>query len=205
MGRAAFTGRLLPGGEAIGTIGAEIGPLILSQTRNTFAFLTLLLILGVRRGWGSLAMPRRDAWKLLLLGVLGLTASNFFYYLAIQRTSVAMAIMLQYTAPVWVLVYLTVRGRQKPTFQQVAGVALAMTGIVLLIDLFGAGRFRLDQVGVAAGIASAFAFAFYNIGAHGILKRYDRWIVILYVTGSATLFWLVVNPPWNIPDRKSVV
>jgi drug/metabolite transporter (DMT)-like permease len=73
-----------------------------------------------------------------------------------------------------------------------------MAGIILLIDLFGAGRFRLDQVGVAAGIASAFAFAFYNIGAHGILKRYDRWSVILYVTGGATLFWLVVNPPWKI-------
>ena len=194
LGRAAFTGRLLPGGEAI----APIGPLILSQTRNTFAFLALLAILGVRRGWGSLAVPRQDAWKLLLLGVLGLSASNFFYYLAIQRTSVAMAIMLQYTAPIWVLVYLTARGRQRPTLQQVSGVALAMAGILLLIDLFGAGRFRLDQVGVAAGIASAFAFAFYNIGAHGILKRYDRWSVILYVTGGATLFWLVVNPPWKI-------
>ena len=194
MGRAAFTGRLLPDGESI----AAIGPLILSQTRNTFAFLALLLILGGRRGWSSLAVPRRDAWKLFLLGVLGLSASNFFYYLAIQRTSVAMAIMLQYTAPIWVLVYLTARGRQKPTLQQVSGVALAMVGIVLLIDLFGAGRFRLDQVGVAAGIASAFAFAFYNIGAHNILKRYDRWVVILYVTGGATLFWLAVNPPWRI-------
>ena len=194
LGRAAFTGRLLPDGESI----AAIGPLILSQTRNTFAFLALLLILGVRRGWGSLRMPYRDAWKLLLLGVLGLSAANFFYYLAIQRTSVAMAIMLQYTAPIWVLFYLSARWWRKPTLQQVSGVALAMTGIVLLLDLFGAGRFRLDQVGVAAGIASAFAFAFYNIGAHGILKRYDRWIVILYVTGSATLFWLAVNPPWKI-------
>ena len=55
-------------------------------------------------------MPRADVGKLLLLGVLGLSASNFFYYLAIQRTSVAMAIMLQYTAPVWVLAYLTAPG-----------------------------------------------------------------------------------------------
>ena len=194
MGRAAFTGRLLPGGESI----AAIGPLILSQTRNTFAFLALLLILGGRRGWSSLKVPRADAGRLFLLGVLGISASNFFYYLAIQRTSVAMAIMLQYTAPVWVLVYLSLRGKQRPTFQQVLGVALAMAGIVLLIDLFGSGRFRLDQLGVAAGIVSAFAFAFYNVSAHGVLKRYDRWVVILYVTGSGALFWLVVNPPWKI-------
>lgn len=145
-----------------------------------------------------MAVPRRDAGKLFLLGVLGISASNFFYYAAIQRTNVAMAIMLQYTAPIWVLVYLSARWRRKPAARQTLGVALAMAGIVLLLDLFGAGRFRLDQVGVAAGIASAFAFAFYNIGAHGVLKRYDRWIVILYVTGGGALFWLLVNPPWKI-------
>ncbi len=198
LGRAAFTGSLLPGGESIG----EIGPLILAQARNTVAFLALVMILGMRRGWRSLWMPRGETVKLFLLGVLGISASSFFYYVAIQRTNVAMAIMLQYTAPIWVLVYLSARWWRKPTLQQASGVVLAMAGIVLLLDLFGAGRFRLDQVGVAAGIASAFAFAFYNIGAHGVLRRYDRWTVILYVTGGATLFWLVVHPPWAIAAER---
>ena len=53
IGRAAFTGRLLPSGEAI----AAVGPLILSQTRNSFTFLALLLILGMRRGWPALSVP----------------------------------------------------------------------------------------------------------------------------------------------------
>lgn len=194
LGRAAFTGRLLPGGESI----AAIGPLILSQTRISFTFLTLLLILCCRRGCASLSVPWPDAGKLLLLGVLGLSAANFFYYVAIQRTNVATAIMLQYTAPIWVLLYLAARWRRKPAVRQLAGVALAMTGIALLIDLFGSGQFRLDPKGVAAGLLSAYAFAFYNIGAHGVLQRYDRWTVLLYVTGSATLFWLLLNPPWKI-------
>jgi len=194
MGRAAFTDRLLLGGEA----NATVGPLILSQTRNSFTFLALLLILGMRRGWPALSVPRADAGRLLLLGVLGLSAANFFYYVAIQRTNVATAIILQYTAPIWVLLYLSARWRRRPAMQQLAGVGLAMTGIALLIDLFGTGQFRLDRNGVVAGILSALAFAFYNIGAHGVLRRYDRWTVLLYVTGSAALFWIVVNPPWEI-------
>ncbi len=194
MGRAAFTGRLLPSGEAI----AAVGPLILSQTRITFTFLGLLLILRMRRGWPALSVPRADAGRLFLLGVLGLSASNFFYYVAIQRTNVATAIMLLYTAPIWVLLYLSARWLRKPSLQQVSGVALAMTGIALLIDLFGTGQFRLDRAGVIAGLLAAIAFAFYNIGAHGVLKRYDRWTVLLYVTGSAAIFWIVINPPWKI-------
>ena len=198
MGRAVFTGRLLPGGESIG----EIGPLILAQTRNSFTFLALVMILGMRRGWRSLWLPRREAVKLFLVGVLGISASSFFYYVAIQRTNVALAIMLQYTAPIWVLVYLSARWWRKPTLQQTSGVALAIAGIVLLLDLFGAGRFRLDQVGVAAGIAAGFAFAFHNIGTHRVLRRYDRWTVILYLTAGATLFWLAVNPPWVIAAER---
>ena len=194
LGRAAFTGRLLPSGEAI----SEVGPLILSQTRNSFTFLALLVMLGMKRGWPALAVSRGDFARLCLLGVLGISAANFFYYLAIQRTNVATAIMLQYTAPVWVLLYLSGRWRRKPSWQQTVGVILAMTGIAVLIDVFGAGQIRLDQLGVAAGMLSAFAFAFYNVGAHGVLKRQDRWKVLLYVTGSASVFWLLVNPPWKI-------
>lgn len=194
MGRAAFTGRLLPSGEAM----AAIGPLILSQTRTSFTFLALLLILAMKRGWTSLSVSRADLGGLCLLGVLGLAAANFFYYVAIQRTNVATAIILQYTAPMWVLLYVSARRWQRPRLQQVAAVALALTGIAVLIDLFGAGQFRLDRYGVVAALLSAFSFAFYNVSAHSILARHDRWTVLLHVTGSAALFWLIINPPWKI-------
>ena len=133
-----------------------------------------------------------------VLGILGVAASNYLYYLAIQRTNVATAIILQYTAPVWVLLYTVARGLQKATLQRVAAVGLAVTGITLIIGIFGSGGFRLDSIGVMAALGAAFSFAFYNIGGHRILARYDRWTVLLFVIFSASLFWLVVNPPWKV-------
>src|ERR1700757_1503960 len=56
LGRAAFTGRLLPSGKAL----QPIDPLILSQSRTTFSFLVLLPILWVRRGAAKLKLPRAD-------------------------------------------------------------------------------------------------------------------------------------------------
>src|SRR5215469_2487242 len=193
LGRAAFTGHPLPGGQVL----RPIDPLILSQTRTTFSFLLFLPVLGFWRGWKRVWLPPKDALQTLLIGVFGVAASNYFYYLAIQRTNVATAIILQYTAPIWVLLYAVFRGIQRATWQRISGVALALTGIALVIGIVRSG-FKLDRIGVIAALLAAFSFTFYNIGGHSILARYDRWIVLLYTTGSASLFWMLVNSPWKI-------
>jgi drug/metabolite transporter (DMT)-like permease len=194
LGRAVFTGQLLFQGQSL----RPIDPLILSQTRTTFSFLVLLFALVLLRGWRRLRIPAADLGRMFALGVLGVAASNYLYYLAIQRTNVATAIIVQYTAPVWVLLYTVARGLQKPTLQRVAAVGLAVAGIALVIGIFNGGGFRGDSIGVLAALLAAFSFAFYNIGGHTILARYDRWTVLLYTIFSASLLWIIVNPPWKI-------
>lgn len=194
LGRAAFTGRLLPKGEAL----PPIDPLILSQSRVGFSFLGLLVALLMSRGWRRLQLPAADLGRMLVLGVMGVAASNYFYYLAIQRTNVGTAIILQYTAPVWVLLYTVARGQQKATAQRISAVVLALAGIALVLGILSGKGLRLDAIGVGAALLAAFSFAFYNLGGHSVLARHDRWTVLLYTVFSASLFWIVVNPPWRI-------
>ncbi len=194
LGRAAFTGHLLPGGVALG----KIDPLILSQSRATLSLAVLLPILLARRGATALRVPGRDLLQFFVLGVLGVAASNYFYYLAIQRTNVATAIIVQYTAPVWVLIYTVARGAQRPSLRRTAAVALAVIGCALAVGLVGSGGFRMDTIGVVAALLAAFSFAFYNVGGHKVLARYDRWKVLLWVLVATSLFWIFVNPPWKI-------
>lgn len=193
LGRAAFTGRLLPNSGI-----HDINPIILSQCRTSFSFLVVFLLLLMRRGWKQLRMPRRDLIRIFLLGLAGVAASNYFYYLAIQRTNVATAIIVQYTAPVWVLLYMVARGVERLTAAKLGSVFLAITGIALVIGLFGQGKLQLDAIGVMAALAAAFSFSFYNIGGHAMLASYDRWIVLLYTTLAASLFWIIVNPPAKV-------
>ena len=196
LGRAAFTGHLLPGGAFVKTID----PLILSQSRTTLSLAVLLPVLLARRGASALRVPGRDLVRFFLLGILGVAASNYLYYLAIQRTNVATAIILQYTAPVWVLLYTVARGAQgrRPSLRRIAAVGLAVVGCALAVGFVGSGGFRMDAVGVIAALLAAFSFAFYNVGGHSVLARYDRWKVLLWVLVAASTFWMFVNPPWKI-------
>ncbi len=192
-----FTGKL-PLGRAV---LRPIEPLILSQTRTTFSLVVLLPLLVASQGWQRIRLPARDLAYCFILGMLGVAVSNYFYYVAIQRTNVATAIIVQYTAPVWVLLYVVARGQQRLTVQKVAAVALAVTGIALVIDIFGAKSgpaLHLDPYGLIAALLASFSFAFYNVGGHRILARHDRWRVLVWTLAAAAAFWLVVNPPWKI-------
>jgi len=178
-----------------------IDPLILSQTRTTFSLLILLPVLAGRKGWQRIRLPARDLAYCFFLGTLGVAISNYFYYVAIQRINVAVAIIVQYTAPVWVLVYVVLRKQQALTAQKVLAVVMAVTGIALVIGLIGGhsgGALHIDAYGLIAALLASFSFAFYNVGGHRILAVYDRWRVLVWTLAAAAIFWLFVNPPWKI-------
>lgn len=178
-----------------------IDPLILSQTRTSFSLLVLLPLLVGRRGWQRINLPTPDLIQCLVLGMFGVAASNYFYYVAIQKTSVAIAIIVQYTAPVWVLLYVVARRQQKPSLQKVAAIGVAIAGIALTIGIVGGksgAALHLDFYGFFAALLASFSFAFYNVGGHCLLVRYDRWRVLVWTLTSAAVFWLFVNPPWKV-------
>jgi drug/metabolite transporter (DMT)-like permease len=192
LGKLVFTGRLLGGAVS------SIQPLILAQTRTTFSLLVLAPLLLALRGRGALAMPRADVVRCFIVGIVGVAASNFLYYFAIEKTTVATAIILQYTAPVWVLLYMVARRQQRATLQRILAVAAAVAGCALAIGLGRHIRLKFDTLGLIAAEGAALSFGFYNVFGHALVARFDRWRVLTYVLLGAALFWLMVNPPWKI-------
>lgn len=190
LGRALFTSRLT-GGHI-----APVGPLVLTQTRISLAALILLpMMLWLRRG--RVLVPAREAVAGLLLGLVGMSVSNYFYYLAIERTNVATAIVIQYTAPIWVLLYLVARGRQSASWRRVSAVLLALLGICLVLGLVNAGAaLRLDILGVAGAMLAALAFAYYNVAGRNLARRLDPLLISLYMLVGAAVFFALIHPPW---------
>ena len=205
MGRAVFTGRL----HLFGATISSVPPLMLAQSRTTLAALVMFPVLWITRGPAAVRMKLRDIRDCVIVGTLGIAASNYFYYLAIQRTNVATAIILQYLAPVFVLLWMLGRKLQPPTFFRISGVLVAVLGSVLAIGVVShsarfpwlaiiPGQIRFDVIGTIAALVAAVAFAFYNVFGRHLVSSHDRWTVLAWALAGAALGWIFVNPPWRV-------
>jgi drug/metabolite transporter, DME family len=190
FGKAVFNGRLFAGNP-------PISPLLLTQARTTFTVLLLTIFLLFRFGAGFLRIRSRDLILSVLAGTLGTACSNFFYYYAVQKSTVAIAITLQYTAPVWVLLATAVIHRQRPSLRRLFAVVLALSGIALTVGLFQSDL-RPNALGAAAAMVASFSFAFYNLLAPDLVKRNHPLQIMFYALLGATALWAIVNPPWRL-------
>jgi drug/metabolite transporter (DMT)-like permease len=193
LGKAVFTGRTFAGHSLI-------SPLVLTQVRTTVTVVLLMTFLLVRDRRQLFKISRRDLALCALTGTLGIAGSNFFYYYAIQKTTVAIAITVQYIAPVWVLLYMVLRGRQRATPGRILAVLLALLGTALAIGLFHSGanlglQSKAARLGIASAVLASFSFTFYNIAAQGLVTRNPALRTMNYALLSAAVMWLVVNPP----------
>ncbi|MBO0925876.1 EamA family transporter [Cellulomonas sp. zg-ZUI199] len=104
----------------------------------------------LRGRWVAL---RADWATVVGLGLLGVAGASTLYFLAVDRLPVAVALLVEYTGPLLLVLWSWVRTRRAPAPATLAGAALAMGGLVLVLDL--TGTLRLDPLGLlfAAGAA----------------------------------------------------
>jgi drug/metabolite transporter (DMT)-like permease len=171
--------------------------LLLVQMRITLSCLILLPVFLVVRP-RLLRIAPKDLPDFALLGIVGVAGSNFTYYFAIQETNVATAILLQYLAPVLVLAWAASSREEKLTPVKAGAAAVSLAGCFLAISGGDPGAVRLSPAGLAAGLGSAFCWAFTNVWLKRMVRRYDVWTCVIWSFIFASVFWLFVNPPWVI-------
>ncbi|BBY28356.1 EamA family transporter [Mycolicibacterium sediminis] len=103
----------------------------------------------------------RHAGIVVAYGIVPIAGAQLFYYNAVAHLSVAVALLLEYTAPLLVVGYLWVTTRRRPGNLVLAGVALAIFGIMLVLDVFAGAHVNL--VGVGWGLAAAVCAACYFV------------------------------------------
>ena len=182
---------------AAGAFERGISPERLAQTRVVVAFVPLAAYVVVARR--DLLTPPRTAWAPLVLFGLSMAVVNFSYYLAIARVPVGVAISLQYTAPVLVLVGAALVTRRSPGAVAWVAAAITLAGAVLVSGAL-TGPAEVDAIGVAAGIGASVSFATYLVSAEAAGRRGSTPVTTLLIGFVvAMLGWAVVLPWWDWP------
>ncbi|MBI5475951.1 MAG: EamA family transporter [Ignavibacteriales bacterium] len=175
----------------------NVDTLTLVQLRMTFSCIVLLIYFLIFKPH-LLRVRIRDLYKFALLGILGAAGSNFTYYYTIAATNVATAILLQYLAPLIVLFYAIISREEKITAIKTTAGMVSLGGCYLAVAGKDFSIITINNIGMLTGFASAFCWAFTNIWLKRLLKQYNVWTSLVYAFLFASLFWCIINPPWNI-------
>ncbi len=176
-------------------------PLILVQMRVTISFAVLFIFFLVTNR-SLLRFKVRDVPLFLTAGILGVAGSNYFYYMAIKETNVSTSILVQYTAPIMVMVYVTVVQKEKLTLPKLSALVLSVVGIFLAIGAYDPSVLRGTEYGIGFALLAAVSFSIFNISGKKLTHRYTVWTGLVYVFGAATLFWSFINTPADIIQAK---
>ena len=147
------------------------------------------------------ALPRvrlKDMWMFLGTGLISIVFFNVCYFLTIERTTLAAASILLYTAPCFVMLMSAWFFKEKITLQKVAALVLAFVGCAL------ASGFAGGDIGLGAlmtGIGAGLGYASYSIFGKVALGKYQTFTVIFYTFAVASVCLL---PFAGLPAMASV-
>ena len=143
---------------ASGLITAGWTPALAVTLRITIGALALALPTA-RALRGRWPLARANAGTIALYGLLAVALPQTCFFFAVQRLPVGPALLIEYVSPLVVLAWLWVVHRQRPTRLMLAGAAVAMAGLLLVLGLTTADP--LDPIGVlwaAGGLLGAASF-----------------------------------------------
>jgi len=173
-----------------------ISNLRLTELRATGAFLGLAAFV-LATTPGRLRIARDELPLLVFYGIVGFALVQWLYLVAIERLPIGIGLLLEFTAPVLVALWARLVWHEPVRRRVWAALALALSGLVLVGEVWE--DVRLDTVGVVAGLLAAGALATYYLAGEHQTQRRDALSLTCLSLGVAALFWAVLQPWWGFP------
>jgi drug/metabolite transporter (DMT)-like permease len=173
-------------------------PWRLTQARCTGAFLILLIYVLLRRGTKLKTSKIELPW-LVVYGIIGFAAVQVGYFIAITRMQVSIALIIEFTAPIWIVLYIRlIRKKFVPKLMWLS-IAMGFSGLLLVGQVWHG--MTLDGIGVTAAFLDAFALAGYFLLGEKLGAQRSTDTLTLWGLGVATLAWAIFTPLWSFPTK----
>ncbi|PKI91634.1 EamA family transporter [Actinomycetales bacterium SN12] len=174
----------MSGAWARGLIDAGWTPGAAVSARVWVAAIVLLVptLIALRGRWGLL---RRNAWMIVAYGLLAVTATQLCYFQAVAVMDVGIALLVEYTAPVAVVLWLWLRRGERPSRLSVIGAIVAFIGLILMLDVLTGAR--MDAGGILWALGAMVGAATYFV----LSARDDTGLPPLVLAGAGLLLGAV--------------
>ena len=175
---------------------ADMDAFRLTQIRSTGAGL-ILLAFAIIKGKDQLRARKEEIKDLILFGIIGVAAVTSFYFFAIKYLFVSVALIIEFTASIWIALYLKFVKKKHISPLMWLGIACAFFGLLLVSQIWSGST--LHPLGVAVAFADAFALSYYFITAERLTQTRTSLSLMTWGIGVAAIFWAIILPWWNFP------
>ncbi|CAB4337949.1 unannotated protein [freshwater metagenome] len=189
-------------GFALGGIAAKVlreanmDAFRLTQIRTSSAALILLAYI-LLKDKSQLKATRSEIKDLIIFGVIGIAAVTSFYFFAIKYLYVSVALIIEFTAPIWIVLYLKFVKRKSVPPTMWVGITFAFSGLILISQIWSGSS--LHPLGVFVAFLDALALALYFIFADRLSQTRSSISLITWGMSVAAIFFALILPWWNFP------
>ncbi len=168
----------------------------LTQIRCGGAFIILFSVFMLFKR-SELKATRSELPWLIAFGAVGVTFVQAFYFVAIERMYVGVALLIEFTAPIWILLFLRFVLKKHVPNSLWYAILLSFSGLLMITQIWDG--LSLDQIGLIAAFIDAFALAGYFLIGDRLGKTKSSAAITTWGFGIATAMMFFVLPAWRFP------
>ncbi|API80431.1 EamA family transporter [Staphylococcus argenteus] len=151
-----------------------------------------------KRSIFSVFQDRQMLGKLLIFSILGMLVVQYAYMASINTGNAAIATLLQYIAPVYIIVWFVLRGVAKLTLFDVLAIVMTLVGTFLLLTNGSFSNLVVNPASLFWGILAGVALAFYTIYPSELLNRYGSILIVGWAMLISGIAMNLRHPIWQI-------
>lgn len=177
----------------------EVGWLV--SSRLLLAGLLLIAIYKMTHRHESIFViwrTKQNAFRQILFSLLGMLAVQYTYMMSIAIGNSAVATLLQYLAPLFIMAYYFLTRQSPLTKQDGIAVSLTLVGTFLLLTNGSFSPLSVPLMAVLWGILSGISVAFYTIYAIPLLQQFHSLLVVGWSMIIGGIVMSIAHPPWAI-------
>lgn len=173
-----------------------LDPAHLTQLRSTGAmvFLVIFVLLTNR---SAFRIQRGELYFLLVYGVIAFVLVQFLYFYTVSLLPLGLGTLLVFLGPVVVALWVRFGKKQPVSNRLWAAIALSLVGLTLVAQVWQG--FRVNLLGVAAGLMCAVILALYWLLGEAGQKKRDGVSLTMWGFIFASVTWAILQPWWNFP------
>ncbi len=173
-----------------------ISSMRLTEVRTLGVAVLLLAYLLIRKPQ-DIRVERNLVKRLVIFGIVGVAAVQGFYFFSISKLPVSIALIIEFTAPIWITLYIRFVKKETVARSMWLGLLFGFAGLILVGQVWQGLTF--NGIGLISSILDALALAFYFYQASKLRKYVSGETLILYGMGVSAIFFAIIQPWWSYP------